>query len=158
MLAIAASNLKNRGITNCSLASTISGGFDFLHSYLVFQHIPLKRGYEIFAALLSRLSPGGVGAVHFPYHRDAPSWKRFATSILNHAEPLLKKREPRMQNNHYSLTKLLAILYEHRCQKVLVGQLPPENGSMSAMLYFVKGESSIRPNCAQRLVSKTGYS
>ncbi|MFN7220406.1 MAG: class I SAM-dependent methyltransferase [Burkholderiales bacterium] len=49
--------------------SLLAGEFDFIHSSIVFQHIPPSRGRVIFRELLKRLAPGGVCAVHFLYSK-----------------------------------------------------------------------------------------
>jgi 2-polyprenyl-3-methyl-5-hydroxy-6-metoxy-1,4-benzoquinol methylase len=43
----------------------LSGRYDAVLSYWVFQHIPPREGEEIFAELLRGLRPDGVGAIHF---------------------------------------------------------------------------------------------
>lgn len=53
MLAEARANCAERDLTNVSFAasddalSQVSGDFDFIHSFIVFQHIPKKRGERI---------------------------------------------------------------------------------------------------------------
>ena len=42
---------------------------DFITSFIVFQHIPCRRGQQLFRQLLDRLNEGGVGAIHFTYSR-----------------------------------------------------------------------------------------
>jgi hypothetical protein len=49
----------------------LSGSYDAVVSYWVFQHIPSREGERIFAAILDGLAPGGVGAVHFTLR---PRW------------------------------------------------------------------------------------
>jgi SAM-dependent methyltransferase len=44
--------------------------FDFIHSYIVLQHIPPERGYGIFQDLLRLLRPGGIAALHLTYAID----------------------------------------------------------------------------------------
>lgn len=44
--------------------------FDWINSFIVFQHIPPERGTELFAALLERLSPGGVVSVQFTFFKS----------------------------------------------------------------------------------------
>jgi hypothetical protein len=39
--------------------------FFFLHSFIVFQHIPARRGANILREMPRRLSENGVGALHF---------------------------------------------------------------------------------------------
>lgn len=41
------------------------GPFDWINSYIVFQHIPPERGMKLLEALLSRLAPGGAVSLQF---------------------------------------------------------------------------------------------
>jgi ubiquinone/menaquinone biosynthesis C-methylase UbiE len=98
----------------------LNGGYDLVHSFLVFQHIPVREGERIFAKLLRGLRPGGVGAIHVtlrPSHPLAGSFHwtvktvPFAYNIFN----LVRGREwsyPHMQMNHYSLNRLGCLLAE----------------------------------------------
>lgn len=43
--------------------------FDWLHSFIVFQHIPPARGLVILKDLLARLTPGGWATLHFTVAR-----------------------------------------------------------------------------------------
>ena len=57
-------NVKNislvKGDDNCS---NLAGGFDFINSFIVFQHIPCDRGVILFRRLLELLNEGGIGAI-----------------------------------------------------------------------------------------------
>lgn len=44
---------------NVELSTSIAGQFDFVHSHIVFQHIPPKLGYALIDQILSALLPGG---------------------------------------------------------------------------------------------------
>jgi len=44
--------------------------FDWIHSYIVFQHIPAARGMEIVRDLLDRLTPDGCVTLHFTVGRS----------------------------------------------------------------------------------------
>jgi SAM-dependent methyltransferase len=44
--------------------------FDWINSYIVFQHIEPAKGYEILAALLERLAKPAVISLHFTTFRD----------------------------------------------------------------------------------------
>lgn len=46
--------------------------FDWIHSYIVFQHIPPARGMAILRDLLNRLEPGGLLTLHFTVDRVGP--------------------------------------------------------------------------------------
>ena len=45
------------------------GPFDWINSYIVFQHIPPARGYALLDEALDRLAPGGVTSLHFTVAR-----------------------------------------------------------------------------------------
>lgn len=49
---------------------------DWVHSTMVFQHIPPVRGYVLFDALMARLAPGGVFSIHFPIFKDGDYLQR----------------------------------------------------------------------------------
>jgi 2-polyprenyl-3-methyl-5-hydroxy-6-metoxy-1,4-benzoquinol methylase len=55
MLEVAKQNCAERGIDNVNFVrsddnlSRVAGKFDFIHSYLVLQHIPIRRGEKIIA-------------------------------------------------------------------------------------------------------------
>ena len=46
------------------------GEFDWINSFIVFQHIPPDRGLQILEELLSRLSPGGLVSLQLTAWRD----------------------------------------------------------------------------------------
>jgi len=95
--------------------------YNFIHSVLVFQHIPVKEGERIFAQLLSCLEPGGVGALHFTLDRNVPAWRKIVNKarvfwLVNLLVNVIQGKyanPPFVQMNSYSLTKLLQILHEH---------------------------------------------
>jgi ubiquinone/menaquinone biosynthesis C-methylase UbiE len=96
----------------------LSGRYDLAHSFLVFQHIPVREGERIFAALVRGLRPGGVGVIHVTLRPSHPlaglfHWTMktipFAYNIFN----LLRGRDwsyPHMQMNPYSLNRLGGLL------------------------------------------------
>ncbi len=59
------------------------GPFNWINSYIVFQHIPPARGYELLAMLLARLAPRGYASLHFNIYR-APEHR----PVLPSATPL----------------------------------------------------------------------
>jgi SAM-dependent methyltransferase len=70
MLALTKRNAEATGVSNIDLLlsddtlSLVTGKFDFVHSFIVLQHIPPERGYQIIRQLLSLLEPAGVFALH----------------------------------------------------------------------------------------------
>ena len=65
MLREARKHCDARGITNVELVgsddrlSRVQGSFDFVHSWIVFQHIAPRRGTAILEEVLARLERGG---------------------------------------------------------------------------------------------------
>jgi cyclopropane fatty-acyl-phospholipid synthase-like methyltransferase len=98
----------------------LSGRYDLLLSIIVFQHIPVREGEQIFAKLLQGLRPGGVGAVQFSLRPGHPSatvlrWARksvpLAAQVVNVASGK-RWSYPHMQLNSYSLNRLGRLLAE----------------------------------------------
>ncbi|MDX1418709.1 MAG: class I SAM-dependent methyltransferase [Rubricoccaceae bacterium] len=150
MLAEARSNCDARGIDNVALArsdddlSEVEGSYDLVHSYIVLQHIPVKRGLQLIERLLDCLEDGGVGALHVTYGR---SRKRQVIALLK-ALPLVQNvynvaqgrafGAPQMQMNAYSLSDLFARLYQRRIRRIYT-TLTNHSGELGAMLYFQVG-------------------
>ena len=70
------------------------GPFDWINSFIVFQHIPPKRGLERLKALLDRLAPGGAISLHFTIWREArhetpqpQGWRKLFAPLLELRRP-----------------------------------------------------------------------
>jgi trans-aconitate methyltransferase len=109
-------------LPNVTYTDRLPDGADFICSLIVFQHIPTKRGYELFRLLLKILRPGGVAAIHFPFSRPGGPLKRIARRIRG-ASPLVhrmlsgKHHLPYMQINTYYRDKLISIVREEGCRE-----------------------------------------
>lgn len=125
MLAEARKNCDRRKLDNVSLLradddlATLRGSFDFIHSFIVFQHIPPPRGFKILAHLIERLSEDGIAALHVTYARQASTLRKFvnrirkASGLVNGMINLAQGkrfREPLVQMNVYDLNRLFAML------------------------------------------------
>lgn len=122
--------LAERGITTASFinptTAEIPAGFDFLHSFTVFQHIPIRQGLQRFAELVGKLTPAGVGAVHFTYAPPrsvrsraiylARRWIPGAHVIANHlsSQPPM----PFTLMSPYPMDEVLSILQEQGCHRI----------------------------------------
>ena len=126
MLEEASKNLAEREIANVDLLesddalSTLGDRkFDFIHTYIVLQHISPERGYVIVRNLLRHLSPVGVFFIHVSYRRNLRLERElvylgcnkipFAYILFN----ILQGKgvfEPRMEMNEYDVGRLLGIL------------------------------------------------
>lgn len=152
MLAEARRNAERAGVTNVTFVegddtlSRVSGKFDFVHSYIVLQHIPVSRGEAITQRLLDLLQPGGVGALHYTYATGLSAksrfllWARMHVPLANPALNMLLRRSPShpvMQLNEYSVSRLLGILHEAGCTEVH-GVLTDHQGNRGVMLLFQK--------------------
>src|SRR5690606_33503525 len=54
--------------------------YDFVHSYIVLQHIPVSTGEEIIERLIAAVKPGGMGALHMTI---APAKGKLTISVRN---------------------------------------------------------------------------
>lgn len=152
MLSEARRNLAARGISNAALLrsdealSEINSGYDFLHSYIVFQHIPPRCGLKITRKLVEGLEPGGIGVLHYVFLNRAPlyvwasKWIRKNVPLTRGVINLLRGRSwrhPSMQMNAYSLSSLFTVLYEAGCGSVY-SQFTNHDGYVGAVSFFHK--------------------
>ena len=153
MLEEARRNAERAGVGNVEFRETDwlfsgrdVGEFDFIHSSIVFQHIPPKTGLRIADAMLRRLKVGGAGALHFTYARRASLLRRVVNRArrwfrpvdlavrLVRGEPL---GEPFIPMNAYDLAQIFALLQQRGCGQVSA-LLTDHGGHLGAMLLFRK--------------------
>lgn len=119
-------NCEQRGMTNILLTENLSSflaagqNFNFIHSSIVFNHIPWNRGQEIIAEMFRILRPGGVMAIQVLHYQEIGWLHRFARQVRKSFLPLhwllnlYRGRhafEPLMQANEYPLDELVAHLH-----------------------------------------------
>lgn len=127
MLARARAHSHLAGASNIQLVladdrlSRIEGTFDFIVSYLVLQHVPVRRGEVIIRNLLSRLNLDGVAAIHVTCYRTSSRLRHHLHVLRRNFLPLhhlanvlsgLRWNEPLMQTNCYRLERVLRIAVE----------------------------------------------
>jgi SAM-dependent methyltransferase len=126
--------------------SSVSGKYNFIHSYIVFQHIPVSRGERLFERLCALLDDGGVGVVHFTYANrlsrtdNLVRWVRANVPLVQGAINLAKGRKwdyPHMQMNNYDLNRLFRHLQENNVHCYYV-EHTDHGGFLGAILYFQK--------------------
>lgn len=133
MIEEAGKNCSERGISNVKIVkgddflSLVSGTYDLVHSYIVFQHIAPHRGEMILKRLIGMLQDNGIGVLHFTYFSKESSRRKLLTAAYKHVPYLfglrniLKGRpfsEPMMHMNEYDLNHIFRVLQEagcHRC-------------------------------------------
>ncbi len=148
MLAEARRNCEARGLRNVRLVksddalSALTGAYRFIHSFIVFQHIPVARGEKIFARLVDLLEDGGVGVLHVTYaKRDTVAWKALLRKHLPGLQTFANAARGRMQMNPYRLNRLFSILQAAGVAESHV-QLTDHGGEHGVVLYFRKGRAA----------------
>ena len=151
MLLEAQNNCNQRTVKNALFMKAddeltkLTGKYDFIHSFIVFQHIPVKRGEKIFEKLLDHLSDGGVFVSHFTYARSKgnstissfvkrriPFGKEFINLIRGR-----KISSPHMQMNLYNINNLLKIIQKGN-RGSFYAELTDHGGEYGVILYFQK--------------------
>jgi len=120
---------------------------DFVHSFIVLQHIPPRAGLWLATALVERLVPGGIGALHFTFARRA-SWVRRLSHRLRLSVPgvnvlanAVQRRpllEPLIPMFEYDLAEVYTMLGDRGCDTVHV-RFTDHGGHLGAMLIFRRG-------------------
>ena len=131
--------------------SAIKEKFDFVHSYIVLQHIPVRRGEGLVRELAKRLAPDGVGVFHVVYSHPPASplrrlayWARTKLPGAHWALNIARgrpARTPMMQSNRYSVTRLLDILSSTGCPEVYV-RFTDHGGYRGVLLFARKGPTA----------------
>jgi len=134
MRELARGNAENAHLTNVTLCASVDElpanvTFDWINSYIVFQHIPPTRGYAILENLLKRLSVGGVVSLQFSIARDRrlleDSTNRLRLYRIDDGAmtPLLVAPDDgaaRMSMFDYDLNVLLPILHQHGIENLFL--------------------------------------
>lgn len=98
--------------------------FDFVTSFITFQHIPPRRGESILKTIVDRLDTNGVGALHFLYSRkssrarEVAHWTRSSIPLANNFMNLIQRKPlfyPLMQMNVYNLRNIFSLLQNSGC-------------------------------------------
>jgi ubiquinone/menaquinone biosynthesis C-methylase UbiE len=129
--------------------SHLQDKYDFIHSYIVFQHIPVKRGARIFKNLLAHLEVGGVCVAHFTYSSDHRGKKLvsllkryipFASNFIN----LIRKRKffaPQIQMNDYHLNHLFLSIQKAGVTSCHI-EFTDHRGELGVVVYFQKPKAT----------------
>ncbi|MEZ5307477.1 MAG: class I SAM-dependent methyltransferase [Pyrinomonadaceae bacterium] len=143
-------NAKKAGLSNLKLENSerfmISGesDFDFVHAYIVLQHIDHAEGLRVIARLIDGLKPGGIGAIHVTYRDPAPRFAQIRAALYLKFPILFSLRnrfkktalEPMMRMTVYDLNSVFGILQDKGCHRSLVRMT--FHGFDGAMIIFQK--------------------
>ena len=132
MLDEASANCKKFKVTNAGFClsdddlSAVRGReFDLVHSFIVLQHVNIKRGEKLIRLLLDSVNKNGVGVLHVTYHDQFPNRKivnyfrnriPYMASVLRLVRSLLQGKKfrnlPQMQMNSFNLNTIFQLLQD----------------------------------------------
>lgn len=149
MLAEARSNASSRGQSNIDWVlsddalSGLDGTFDLIHSCITFQHIEPLRGRVLFARLLGRLAPGGVGALQITYakKRYASRWGQVPYAQAKSSGPGQNGEDPEMQMNAYHLGEIAFVMQACGVRE-FCSQFTDHGGEWGVFLFFSKPQAA----------------
>ncbi|MFY7779423.1 MAG: class I SAM-dependent methyltransferase [Elstera sp.] len=149
MLDRAARHAEEAGVTPLKLCRSVQElpqGVDFVHSYIVIQHIPVEVGEQIILGLYDKLKLGGIGALHVPIADARAPMKRYAALAQKYITPLrylfnllrgAPLSDPVMQMNIYDLNRLSGMLLKRGAVNLQLVQTP--SAWEGVYLIFTKG-------------------
>ena len=157
MLAEAGKKAGEMGVQNLDLVlsddalSRVTGRFDLIHAFLVFQHIRRNRGEQIMERLIGLLDANGVGVLQVIYAREASLPAR-VLGVLRRAIPpahylanLIYGKpmgEPLMEKNIYDLNRLMTLLQRNGCGNVHL-RFHGRGKMRSAIIFFSKAADQV---------------
>ncbi len=124
----------------------VDGHFDFVHSYIVLQHIPPEIGYPIIDGLVARVAPDGVGMLHFTFARRASALRRLAQKLRRSSR--FVHRAANVAQGSPAAAPLIA-MFEYDIGRVLAtvqgagferigGRLTDHGGHLGIVLFFAR--------------------
>ena len=147
MLNLSQINLGNMGLSNFKLGLVIPDvAIDWVNSWIVFQHIPPIRGYEIIKKLWSLLNSGGALSIHFTIYRDqrhlAEIFRDVNTCMYNGVDINIFESNDEvhpgsMTMYDYDFSKILSILKLRDGQHFLAEHVD-HGGCHGLRLYLIK--------------------
>jgi SAM-dependent methyltransferase len=150
MLMEAGRNCENLSIGNVELVEArdarqrLTGKYDFIHSFIVFQHIDVRQGARILEFLLQLLARDGVCVLHFTYADSVDSLRKVSRFIKRHvpfARPLIELARgrrpwaPAMQMNSYDLNAVLRTI-QGAGVRDFFAEFTNHGGHLGLLLYF----------------------
>jgi len=107
---------RSRGGRASYVDALPDGPFDWINSYIVFQHIPPERGLLLMEQLFARLSPGGVVTLQVTVWREArheppppTGWRKWLGPLLRAARVARLKRGTILMHD-YDLSAVVRLL------------------------------------------------
>ena len=139
-----------RNINFFSSLESAPGLYDLVHTYVVLQHIPVKRGLQLIDALIDKTAPSGAAFLHLTIGRNKGRLRDLATFFRKNIRPLhwvlnllqgRKATEAYMQSNRYPLNALMAHLHDRGIRQIWV-EVENHEGPYSVCLAFRRSEAA----------------
>ncbi|MEP6923407.1 MAG: class I SAM-dependent methyltransferase [Pyrinomonadaceae bacterium] len=158
MVTEAEQNRARKNVVNASFVkddgtfSNVSGSFDFIHSFIVFQHIEPALGQDIARRLIEKLEIGGIGVLQFVYRDKTPPLTQLRVRLYRDYWFIRALRNFVLQAktesvasifpmNTYNLNNLFAILQENDCHRCAVRF--SDHHFDGVVLFFQKGREAL---------------
>ena len=125
----------------------LEDSFDFVHSFIVLQHIHPARGLAILDQLAACLRNSGVGAIHLTYLDHLTMPQRIRYWLYRHVPGLWwakntilrAPRRPLIRMYNYNLADVFGVLRKAGCHRVTV-RFTDHGGHQGVILLFEKTE------------------
>jgi 2-polyprenyl-3-methyl-5-hydroxy-6-metoxy-1,4-benzoquinol methylase len=152
MMEEAASNCRKYELDNVDFVqsddtlSKVEGKYDFIHSYIVLQHIAPRRGEQLLKRMIELLEDEGVAALHFTYAktRSVKSrlkyWLHTSVPLAHNLINLAKGRKfsyPYTLINSYNLNRLFEIVQNNGCEHAYL-RFTNHDGLLGVIMMFQK--------------------
>jgi ubiquinone/menaquinone biosynthesis C-methylase UbiE len=157
VLSMAGRNCRDRNVLNVGfllsdddLSRISERKFDLVHSFIVLQHLDVKRGERILKRLIDKINDNGVGVIHLTYHDNYPGRNLvnffrfnipFIARILRmfRKDPIKSKlpNRPQMQMNNYNLNSVFASLQQAGIHEV-ISEFTNHHDYWGVMLCFAR--------------------
>ncbi len=124
--------------------------FDFIHTVIVLQHIPVERVRIIFEQLLNLLNVSGIGAIQLTYAKTKykDSYGTMPDTLIRKTRNNFKKvkksikglilhQDPEMQMNTHNLNHLFFLMQKAGIQN-FYSEFTDHGGNLGVFLYFQK--------------------
>lgn len=155
MLEESKKNSQQNGLENVEFflsdenLSKVSGKFDLIHSFIVFQHINPEIGEKVFKRMLELLSDDGIGALQFTFKHPADMSEVFRFKLYRDYPIFYKLRKllkgdglkQFMPMYEYNLNRLFSLLKENNCHKCSIKF--SHHGFDGVFMFFQKKKAEI---------------
>lgn len=116
---------------------------DFVHTFIVLQHVRPSIGYEIVNTLLKRLRVGGRAMIHLTYRSTAPWFRRLRSRVyrdvpgIHRFSGIFSGRDARfMPMYEYDLARTKEIFRLNACK--IISEIETDHGFLGKMFFLSK--------------------